>query len=372
MNTESFLEFSPRLCPSATRTARLHRSQPIKITVVDPTLGRNWDRLAVSHPDFSFFHSAAWARVLSKTYGHEPVYLRFSQGAEVAALVPLMEVRSLFTGLRGVCAPFCDYCHPLVFGDCALGTVIENLTELARERNWEYLELRGGSVSEVSAARAAIFYGHTLDLRGGPENLFARLKSSARGAIRKAERSGLRVQVSQSREAILGYYRLHLQTRKRHGLPPQPLSFFLNIYNEIIKPGLGFVVTAHSGSRTAAAAVFFHMGKKAVYKFSASDEDLKQFQGNNLIVWEAIKLLAQNGVEELHFGRTPLENEGLRRFKLAWGTAEKTIEYFRYNTRADEWIIGRDGVPGACKAVFSKLPLTVNRLMGAVIYPHLD
>jgi hypothetical protein len=150
------------------------------------------------------------------------------------------------------------------------------------------------------------------------------------------------------------------------------LSFFLNIHDEIIRPGLGFVVTARKDSRAAAAAVFFHMGNKAVYKFSASSEAFKQFQGNSLIVWEAIQHLAQNGVEELHFGRTALENEGLRKFKLAWGTAEDTIEYFRYNTRAGEWLNGGDSVPGAFKAVFSRLPLAVNRLLGAVIYPHLD
>ena len=372
MNTEALLEFSPRFCPCTTRTDRLLRSQPLKIRVVDPRRDRDWDRLVVSHPDFSFFHSAAWAKVLSKTYGHEPVYLRFSQGGELAALVPLMEVRSSFTGLRGVCVPFCDFCDPLVFGECALGMVIEKLSELARERNWGSFELRGGNVFEVSAARAAIYFGHTLDLRSGPESLFARLKSSARGAIRKAERSGLSVHVTRSPEAIREYYRLHVQTRRRHGLPPQPLSFFLNIYDEIIRPGLGFIVMAHSGSRVAAAAVFFQIGKKAIYKFSASDEGLRQLQGNSLIVWKAIQSLAQNGAEELHFGRTALEDEGLRRFKLAWGTGETTIEYFRFNSRTDKWIAGRDNVPGAFTAVFARLPQALNRLIGAGIYPHLD
>jgi hypothetical protein len=162
------------------------------------------------------------------------------------------------------------------------------------------------------------------------------------------------------------------RTRKRHGLPPQPISFFLNIHDEVIKPGLGFVVTASIGSRPVAAAVFFHFGKKAVYKFGASDERFQSLRGNNMIMWEGIRFLAQNGVATLHFGRTSLENDGLRRFKLTWGTEEKAIEYFKFDTVAEAWVIGREAAPAFCEAIFGRLPLALNRLAGAAIYPHLD
>jgi len=216
------------------------------------------------------------------------------------------------------------------------------------------------------------YYGHTLDLRANAEDLLTRFKSSVRRALRKAVESGLSVQVNQTREAILEYYRLHVQTRRRHGLPPQPVSFFLNIHDELIKPGLGFVVLANSGSRIVAAAVFFHFGRKAVYKFGASDERFQKFRGNNLIMWEGIRFLAQNGAETLHFGRTSLENDGLRRFKLAWGTEEETMEYFKFDTVAEEWVTGRDSASGFHNAVFGRLPSALNCLAGAVIYPHLD
>jgi lipid II:glycine glycyltransferase (peptidoglycan interpeptide bridge formation enzyme) len=124
----------------------------------------------------------------------------------------------------------------------------------------------------ASASPALEFYGHTLDLRRGTEDLFTRLKSPARRALRRAERSCLRVQVTRTGEAMLEFYRLHTRTRRGHGLPPQPFSFFLNLHDEIIKPGLGFLVTASVGSCCVAAAIFFHFDKKAVYKFSASDE----------------------------------------------------------------------------------------------------
>ena len=108
-----------------------------------------------------------------------------------------------------------------------------------------------------------------------------------------------------------------VQTRRRHGLPAQPLFFFLNIYEHIIKPGLGFTVLAQRESRTIAAAIFFRFGKNALYKYGASDKRLHEFRANNLAVWHGIQFLARTGAEKLHFGRTDCENDGLRRFKLS-------------------------------------------------------
>jgi hypothetical protein len=344
----------------------------MNIKFVNPLSDPDWDRLVLLHPDFSFFHSAAWAKVLSKTYGHEPVYLRCSQRREVVALVPMMEVRSPLTGRRGVCLPFSDFCDPLIFGEGVSAAVFDKLSEIARERKWRYFEVRGGKNFGGSAVPALAFYGHMLDLRSGPEVLLTRLKSCARRALRKAERSGLSVEVARTREAVLEFYLLHVRTRRRHGLPPQPVSFFLNIHDEVIKPGMGFVVVARSGARPIAAAVFFQFAKKAVYKFGASDKRLQELRGNNLTMWEGIRFLAQNGAESLHFGRTSLENDGLRRFKLTWGTEEETIEYLKFDTLAGAWVTARGGASGFHEAIFGRLPSALNRLAGAIIYPHLD
>jgi hypothetical protein len=310
--------------------------------------------------------------VLCKTYEHDPVYLRCSQRGELLALVPMMEVRSPVTGRRGICLPFTDSCYPLMFDGAAATPLMEKLSGLARERKWRYFEIRGAGTFAASAMPAVAFYGHTLRLGGNDEDLLARFKSSVRRALRKAERGGLEIEIARTREAILSFYELHGQTRKRHGLPPQPVSFFLNIYEEVIKPGSGFVALASNESGPVAGAVFFHFGKKAVYKFGASDERLQELRGNNLIMWEAIRFLARHGIETLDFGRTSLQNDGLRRFKLTWGTEEQVIQYLRFDAAAGAWVRGRDNASGFHSAVFGRLPLALNRLAGTLIYPHLD
>ena len=350
-----------------------HFGSAVEVRTLDPFYDSEWDRLVVSNPNSTVFHRAAWAKVLSKTYGHQPIFLHFCRGSESVALLPIMEVASHFTGRRGVSMPFSDLCHPLVFDHCGQELLMENLLELGRQRKWRYFELRGGKENlPLSAAAAERYYGHKLDLSIGIEQLFVRLESPVRRAIRKAEKSGLSVEVTKTRQAMLDFYRLHVRTRRRHGLPPQPLSFFLNLHEEIIEAGLGFVVLAKKETRPVAGAVFLHSGETAFFKFGASDERLQQYRANNLVMWKGIKRLVESDLTTLHLGRTSLENEGLRRFKLSWGTEEETIEYFRVDPSGRKCLTLAHHDSGFHNTVFRRLPLLLNRLAGSIIYPHLD
>jgi Acetyltransferase (GNAT) domain len=344
----------------------------LQLRILDPVHQPGWDHIVALHRDATCFHTSAWAKVLHQSYSHRPFYLQFSCGRRLAALVPLMEVRSPFTGRRGVCLPFSDACEPLIFDQQMVGLVRDQLLRFTRERRWKYLEIRGGKSLQFAPGGTANFYGHTLDLRSGIKELANRLASPVRRAIRKAERSDVSAQVVRDRQAIDGFYRLHVQTRRRHGLPPQPISFFVNIYEHIIRPGFGFTVLAHRGSRPIASAIFFRFGKNALYKFGASDKKFQDLRANNLVMWQAIRFLARTGAEKLHFGRTECENDGLRRFKLSWGTKEETICYFRVDPSGRECLTPARPNSGFHTKIFGTLPLVVNRLAGSMIYPHLD
>lgn len=346
-------------------------SSRLAIEPIDPLQDPRWDRLVLSHPDANFFHSTTWARVLSSTYDHKPHYLRFTVNGETAALLPVMEIRSWITGRRGVTLPFSDFCDPLFFDEGIAASLINTLVCEARDRKWKHFEVRGSDAFEECLTPSVQYYGHALDLCVGADQCLARCKSSVRRAIRKAVRSGLTVELSRSREAMLDFYRLHVRTRKRHGVPPQPQSFFLNIHKHVMECGNGFTALARKGMRPVASAVFCHFGRAAVFKFGASDERFQGVRANNLVMWEGIKGLVDEKIEILHFGRTSLENHGLRRFKLGWGTREEKVKYFRFDTRGNKWLPGHDNIAGLHTSLFKRLPLKLNRLAGALIYPHL-
>jgi len=339
---------------------------------MNPLVDSEWDDAISMHPDATIFHSTAWARVLVDTYGHRPCYVQMSLNGSLLALVPMMEVQSVLTRSRGICLPFSDYCAPLTFSSFGHELVTQKLQQIARERGWSYFELRSHSIIPVDVPASESYYGHFLDLRIGPGALISNFSSSVQRAVRKAERSGLTVSIQSTPDAMAQFYKLHLRTRRRHGVPPQPRSFFINIQRHLISAGFGFIVLVECQKAPIAAAMFFKLGRHAVYKFGASDERLQELRPNNLAMSEGIKYLAKGGAETLHFGRTDKENEGLRRFKLSWGATEEEIGYARFEMAGGSWKHSRDSRSTLYKRIFRALPTSLNRLAGAMIYPHLD
>jgi CelD/BcsL family acetyltransferase involved in cellulose biosynthesis len=345
----------------------------LDMTLIDPLSGSGWDDLLSTHPDATIFHSSAWARVLTRTYGHKPFYLHLTRGGSSIALLPLMEVASRFTGRRGVCLPFSDFCAPLLFDESEADALGNKVHDLAAERKWNHVELRGVVPAAAPDPAVATFYGHSLDLAGGEEELFACFNSSVQRAIRKAEKSGVTIDILQTSEGMLEFYRLHCQTRRRHGAPPQPVSFFRHIQEEIFDSGLGFVALGRSGARSVAAALFFHWRKKALFKFGASDKTCQNLRPNNLAMWGGMRHLFRNGCHSLHFGRTAPDNEGLRRFKLSWGATEEVLTYLCFDPLAKSLLpVQPTGSSTFHQKLFAKLPLALNALAGKMIYPHLD
>ena len=340
--------------------------------LINPLLHKEWDEAMSKHHDATIFHSTAWARVLVDTYGHRPCYFQLSLNGNLVALIPMMEVQSVLTKSRGVCLPFSDYCVPLMFSSFGKELIVQKLQQIARERRWNYFELRSHLVVPDGVPASESYYGHALDLRIGSDAVVSNFSSSVQRAIRKAQRSGLTVSIQSTPAAMAQFYKLHVRTRRRHGVPPQPRSFFTNIHRHLISAGHGFIVLVASEKVSVAAAMFFTLGHHAVFKFGASDERLQEVRGNNLAMFEGIKYLVQMGVETLHFGRTDKHNEGLRRFKLSWGATEETLDYARFDTASASWKHSRDSHSTLHQHIFRALPASLNRLAGAIIYPHLD
>src|ERR1051326_2705109 len=42
----------------------------LRMRILDPTNGPEWDRVIASHPEGDCFHSSGWAKVLHQTYKH--------------------------------------------------------------------------------------------------------------------------------------------------------------------------------------------------------------------------------------------------------------------------------------------------------------
>jgi hypothetical protein len=346
------------------------RSTSREIQRINPIGYADWNALVASHAKHSFFHTAEWAKVLADTYGYAPAYFVAGEAGGICPLLPLMEVDSWLTGRRGIGLPFTDDCGPLCADSGAFQKLFQSAVEFGRSRNWKYLECRGGRELFGEVPASLLFYGHGLDLTAGEEELFSGLESPVRRAIRKAEKNGVTVEILRTLEAVEVFYLLQCQTRKRHGLPPQPFKFFLNIYRHILSQDMGMVVVARHRGRPIAASVYVNLNDRAIFKYGASDETAQELRASNLVMWTAIKEYVRRRVKHLDFGRTSVDNEGLRKFKLGWGTVEHKIEYVKFDLRKNECVAGADETSGWHTRIFRRMPLVLSRAVGTVLYRH--
>lgn len=342
------------------------------IRPLNPLASSVWDEEVRALDGATFFHSSAWANILHATYGYLPTYLAKTDArGRLTALLPLMEVSSWLTGRRGIGLPFTDLAEPLCADAPVFGELHAAALALGRTRGWKYVECRGGKHWLPEAPASTSFWRHVLRLDIGETALLSGFEDSVRRAIRKAERGGLKIEFARSSESMQEFYQLMCLTRRRHGVPPQPWSFFANIQRYALAAGHGWIVLARQAGHAVAGAVFLHCGRHAIYKFGASDETRQQLRANNLVMWRAILHYASEDFSDLDFGRTSLGNEGLRKFKLGWGAEEKQVSYTRYDLRHSGYVSARDEAQGWHNRVFQALPLPMSRLAGALLYRHI-
>jgi hypothetical protein len=330
----------------------------------------DWDDLLLKSGDPSFFHTSAWARVIVESYGYQPVYFVGWENTRLSSVMPFMDIASRLTGKRGVSLPFTDYCNPFgPIGEFRRGAV-QTVLDYGRRSKWDYAEWRTIGDLIQGATPSESYLTHDLDLERSESDILSGLNENHRRNIKKAMQHGLTIRLDRSHESLGDFYRLHCRTRRRHGLPPQPLSFFLNILDHVLSRDLGVIVSALFSGKAIASSVFFHFGPKAIFKYGASDTNFLSHRPNNLVIWEAIKWLKGRGAKSLNLGRTDVDNQGLRRFKLSWGASESALNYYRYDFERKAF--ARSPLRGDHpKKLFSMTPVGVLRLVGRLCYKHI-
>lgn len=342
------------------------------LEIINPLDYPDWDKVILTNKDYSFFHSSSWARVLHESYGYKPLYFTTIRDNRLVTLIPFMEVKSMLTGKRGVCLPFSDYCAPIISEKNDSLGIFHYLIRYGKEAGWKTIEIRDGNIFPNDLPPTSrYYYTHTLDLTEKDEQIFSNFRESTKRNIKKALLEDIKVNILYSLESINKFYRLNCITRKKHGIPPQPYSFFRKIYEHILTKNSGFVVIASYRSTPIAGAIYFRYGDKAIYKYGASDTSLQHLRANNLIMWEAIKWCVQNGYKSLCFGRTEPENNGLRQFKAGWGTTENTIRYIRYDIVRKKFVANDTHVKGFHSKIFRRMPIPLSKLIGRVLYVHM-
>lgn len=354
---------------------------------VDPLRDERWQRFVQSSPDGRVFHHREWLALLHEQYRYPVQAQCVSDAGEILAGLPLAYVRSALTGRRLVAVPFSDTCGPVQVdrarGDwrqaeapradlrhvdprreAALELLLHELREVHLRRHVD-VEIRAGL---PGIGRPGDRYCvHEVPLDGDLATVSARFAKMTTRGIARAGREGVEVARAADAQALREFYRLHLATRRRQGVPTQPRRF-LERFERLFERSLGFVLLARVEGRTIGASVFLCFNGVLTYKYGASSRADLRHRPNHAIFAEAIRIGCEQGMRTLDLGRTDLDNEGLRAFKRSWGAREQILTYTLLSARA-----ARPALPRARRVLhttISRTPALTGRMIGASLYRH--
>ena len=338
------------------------------VCVLDPLTDTRWDDLVERHPRASVFHSRGWLEALKRTYGYEPIALTTTAQGPLANGLVLCRVRA-WMSRRLVSLPFSDHCDPLVDRPDDLSAMLEFLRGEVEGGRYRSFELRPPHVAPTGLAESAKYYLHTLDLARPAEQIFDGFHHSCtQRAIRRAEREGLSYEAGTSDRLVSSFYGLLRQTRRRHGLPPPPISWFRNLA-ACLGDGLAVHLASKDGLPVA-GILTLSFKKTMVYKYGGSDAARHPLGGMPFLFWRVIQEAQAQGIEELDLGRSELEQPGLVAFKDHLGATRTTLTY--YTSPARRPSSAYDDPPArAARWMVRHLPDVALDFTGRLLYKHL-
>ena len=167
------------------------------------------------------------------------------------------------------------------------------------------------------------------------------------------------------------FYQLHVQTRRRQGVPVQPRRFFRLLWENTISTGLGSVLIVEASAQPIAAAVFLAWNETVIYKFGASDASACRCARIICSSGTRSARPASRGIAGSTSAGLTSARKGLRNFKLSWGAAEEPLVYGTLG--------GRPGPASPAEGMAARMlgpvirhgPLLLCRAFGETLYRYV-
>lgn len=324
-----------------------------------------WEAFADSHPDATLYHHRPWLEVLRRGFGVNPMVAIIGEyNSTQAACLLARGGNPIRRGL--ISLPFSDYCPPLAVDESALRSLMFGLPGLAAQSR---LEIRGTGGSYPWHVLHH-FQRWTLDLSRPFQAIERAADREVRRHMRRAREAGVSVECSRSAEAVETFFELQLESRRRLGVPSQPLKFFRLVHEVFAKlDAIEVWFASHQGKRIAGVVVL-RDGHDLHAKWSARTAGSPD--GASHLIFMSIAEQHAQRARGLDFGRTDSRNYGLSRFKRQLGAAATDLPYSYFPqmpsvTSAENLT----GVWQTASRVWRKLPIPVARVLNGVTYRYL-
>jgi lipid II:glycine glycyltransferase (peptidoglycan interpeptide bridge formation enzyme) len=153
-----------------------------------------------------------------------------------------------------------------------------------------------------------------LDITGSEDQILAGMRKTTRYLVRKGEKSGLLIDISNDPESAVILHRLQEETIMRHGFVGFSEALFRNEIEEFAKDNQARVFMSKKGKEVLAIAIIIFYGDTAYYHFSGSVSKYNQIPFSYFLQWQIIKEAKKRGMKYYNFWGIAPDNNPNHRF----------------------------------------------------------
>lgn len=149
--------------------------------------------------------------------------------------------------------------------------------------------------------------------------MFLSFEKKVRKNVRKAQRSGLTVEIDEHGERLDEFLRIYEGTMERRNAPESyrfPSTFFESIHSRL-SGHFAYAYVLHGGKIVSAELIL--VSELAVYSFlGGTDDESFELRPNDLLKYEVIRWARSKGKTSYVLGGGALPNDGIERYKRSF------------------------------------------------------
>jgi hypothetical protein len=290
----------------------------------------DWQELD-AFADRNVYQTREWLSFIASTQKAEPIVAAVKQGTETvgfftALLVTRYRMRILGSPFQGWTTGYLGF---NLRDGVSRRAAVQALLPFAFENlGCMHLELRDSQLTVDEVDGLGFDYSPKMvfevDLRVPEQELFARLTSACRGAIRKAEKVGVTIEEATDLEFADEYYaQLRDVFAKQSLVPPHDVTRVTELIRHLHPTGRLLLLRARDGDgKCIATGIFPAMNRTAYFWGGASWRQHQILRPNEAVTWYAMRYWKARGIEWLNlFGGAD--------YKRKYGPVEVPAPFFR-------------------------------------------
>jgi len=279
-----------------------------------------WNRFVESRADGTFFHLAEWRQVIEGAFGHRTHYLYAERDGEIAAVLPLVHVRSRLFGNALSSTPFCVY-GGILASDRQAGVALEReAVRRAEDLGVDHLEMRNREAQQDWPTKD-LYVTFRRPIDPDPDANLKAIPRKQRAMVRKGMKAGLASEIDQD---VARFFRAYSTSVRNLGTPVFPRRYF-RLLKEVFGDRCEVLVVVKDIEPVCAVMSFYFRDEVLPY-YGGGGDRARDLKGNDFMYWEVMRRAAERGFRTFDYGRSKRET-GSYHFKKNWGFEPQPLHY---------------------------------------------